>query len=93
MLAPTCPGITEKGHRLAFEHFAGFEKVYGKDPNGQKDWNAIEFHVEPNRERSRRSASLDLPLSAGSFCGEEVRLLEGYFGPMILSFFATWKLV
>jgi type I restriction enzyme M protein len=29
------PGITKKERPLSAEHFAEFEKCYGKDPNGQ----------------------------------------------------------
>src|ERR1019366_3273556 len=33
------PGITKKDRPLTFEHFAEFEKAYGKDPNGQSKRN------------------------------------------------------
>ena len=53
------PGITKKDRPLAVEHFAGFEKCYGADPNGKakrktgdsKDDRWRSFHISEVKER------------------------------------------
>jgi type I restriction enzyme M protein len=53
------PGITKKDRPLTAEHFAEFERCYGKDPNGKAKRNAAEskqdrwrsFHISEVKER------------------------------------------
>ncbi len=49
------PGITKKDRPLANEHFAEFEKCYGKDPNGASRREPVErfrkFHISDIKKR------------------------------------------
>ena len=53
------PGITKKDRPLTSQHFAEFEKCYGKDPNGQSKRTDLgeqgrfrKFHIDEIKERA-----------------------------------------
>ena len=55
------PGITKKDRPLTAQHFAEFERSYGKDPNGRSKRNeAKRFRRFPQSEIRNRQFKLDI---------------------------------